>query len=673
MAAFRRLLLGRRLASSEAHHSQVNNFIGLSVFSSDALSSVAYATQEIMASLSMALGHQGLLAAGAAGAVASHWLFGLSIWVALGIVVLLLILGISYQQTIMAYPGGGGAYNVAKDNLGEAAAQTAGAALLTDYILTVAVSVSSGVAAITAAVPALDGHNVAITLLAILFIAIANLRGVKESGRLFSVPTYGFIACMMLLIGSGIVRWAMGGHAPEPTMEQATASIHHTQRLAGLALIWVFMRAYSAGCTALTGVEAISNGVTAFKAPSAHNAAKTMIWMVLLLGSMFLGITLLANHFGVVYHHSTNAAVVNETLLSKLCKAVYGDTTHGLPRLAYFVTQGFTFAVLVVAANTSYADFPRLAALHAKDGFLPKQFTSQGDRLVFSNGIIILSVVSSLLVVLFHANTDILLPLYALGVFLGFTISQTGMVVHWFKKRGSYWRVKAIVNGIGATASAIVMLDIAITKFMAGAWIVIVLVPILVLIFFRIHRHYIGLKAKLAASRAETCFPDAHHAIVLVSSLHRGVVEALRYARLIAGDRVEALSVDLGGDDGQESRGMEKMRADWTHYGMGVPLRVLNSPYRRIVEPILDEIDRFQEAQPGVSLTVILPEFIPSQWWQRFLHNQMALRIKAALMMRPGLIVTTVRMHVPQKAEALKESTESLLLSHLEQLSEQRG
>jgi len=650
MPDFRRLLLGRRLASDEAHHAKVNNFIGLSVFSSDALSSVAYATQEIMASLSTALGHNGLMAAGAAGAMASHWLFGLSIWVALGIVVLLVILGISYRQTIMAYPGGGGAYNVAKDNLGEVAAQTAGASLLTDYILTVAVSVSSGVAAITAAFPVLQGYNVAISLVAIAFIAIANLRGVKESGALFSIPTYGFIACMALLIAMGTVRWILGGSVA-PTVEQTTASLHQSQHLAGIALIWVFMRAFSAGCTALTGVEAISNGVTVFKEPASRNASKTMIWMVLILGAMFLGITLLSNHFNVVYHHSTNAMVVNETLLSKLCKVIYGDTTHGMAKLAYLVTQGFTFAILVVAANTSYADFPRLAALQAKDGFLPKQFTSQGDRLVFSNGILILSVVSGLLVMAFHANTDILLPLYALGVFLGFTISQTGMVLHWFKKRGDFWQAKAIVNGIGATASAIVMLDIAITKFMAGAWIVIALVPMLVIIFFRIHRHYIGLQAKLAASRAETYFPDTHHAIVLVSSLHRGVVEALRYAKLIAGDRVEALSVDLGAEGGLESRGMEKMRADWAHYGMGIPLRTISSPYRKIVEPILDEVDRFQLNQPEVSLTVILPEFIPNQWWQRFLHNQMALRIKASLMMRPGIIVTSVRMHVPHRTE----------------------
>jgi amino acid transporter len=570
--------------------------------------------------------------------------------VAIGIVLLLATLMVSYRQTILEYPGGGGAYIVAKENLGEMAAQTAGASLLIDYILTVAVSVSSGVAAITAAVPQLDGYNVTLTLLAIAFIAMANLRGVKESGQLFAIPTYGFITCVMILLGIGAFRWASGGAAlPEPSAEQVQAAGTHVHQLAGLAFIWVFMRAYSAGCTALTGVEAISNGVTAFKEPSGKNAAKTMIAMVLLLGTMFLGITLLAHHYGVTYHHSADATVVQETLMSKLSRAILGGSGGlNLPaKVFYYVVQGFTFAILVVAANTAYADFPRLAALHAKDGFLPQQFTSMGDRLVFSNGILILSVFAGALVFLFHANTDTLLPLYALGVFLGFTISQTGMVVHWFRKRGPNWQVKATINGIGATASAVVMLDIAITKFAGGAWIVIVLVPILVTTFFNIHRHYIRVKSTLAASRTDAFLPSKHHALVLVSSLHAGLVQAVAYARLISGHRVEALTVDLGSDGFHESPAIQKLRADWSYYGMGVPLRSVPSPYRKIVEPILEEVDRFRLAEPEVCLTVILPEFVTSKWWQRALHNQMAFRIKAQLMLKPGVIVTSVRMHLP--------------------------
>jgi amino acid transporter len=635
------------LASDETQHTKISNPIALAVFSSDALSSVAYATQEIMASLSLALGPGGVAIVAGVSATA---IFGLSIPVALGIVFLLTMLAFSYRQTIVEYPGGGGAYIVAKENLGELAAQTAGASLLIDYVLTVAVSVSSGIAAITAAIPALDGYNVILSLAAIAFIATANLRGVKESGRLFAIPTYGFISCIMILLSIGFFRWIFGAPLlPDPSAEQVHAAVGHASQLAGLSLIWVFMRAYSAGCTALTGVEAISNGVTAFKEPAGKNAAKTMVSMVLLLGIMFLGITLLSHHFGVTYHHSLDPTLVQETLLSKLTRQILGiNGVMSLPaKFYYYMIQGFTFAILVVAANTAYADFPRLAALHAKDGFLPQQFTSMGDRLVFSNGILILSALSGSLVFIFHANTDILLPLYALGVFLGFTISQAGMVVHWFRKRGKHWHAKAVVNGVGGVASAIVMLDIAITKFVGGAWIVIALVPVLVTIFFNIHRHYIKVKSTLAASRTDAFLPSKHHAIVLVSSLHAGVVQALAYARLISGNRVEALTVDLGSDGFHESPAIQKLRADWAYYGMGVPLRSVPSPYRRIVEPILDEVDRFRLVEPEVCLTVILPEFVTPKWWQRILHNQMAFRIKAQLMQKPGVIVTSVRMHLP--------------------------
>ena len=489
MTNVRRMLLGRRLSSVESHHNKVSNVIGLSVFSSDALSSVAYATQEIMASLSSNL--HGVAAAATVAVV--HPLFGLSVPVALGIIGLLAILGISYRQTILAYPTGGGAYIVAKENLGEIAALVAGASLLIDYILTVAASVSSGVAAITAAMPSLDGHNVFITIVCIVLIAMANLRGVKESGALFAVPTYGFVALMLVMIGYGTLKTFLSGG---PTQVQVQTAVEHTQRFGGLAMIWIFMRAYSAGCTALTGVEAITNGVQAFKDPPERNASKTMIWMVLLLGVMFLGITLLANRLGVVYQHSLDPSVVPETLLSKLAKAIYGDVTHGLPKLMYYLTQGFTFAILVVAANTAYADFPRLAALMGRDNYLPRQFASQGDRLVFSNGILILTSVSCFLVFVLHANTDLLLPLYALGVFTGFTISQAGMVMHWtkLKREEPRWLAKAITNGLGMVASGVVMLDIAVTKFSHGAWLVVVLIPLMVWLFLKIHRHYIRVK-----------------------------------------------------------------------------------------------------------------------------------------------------------------------------------
>ncbi len=525
------------------------------------------------------------------------------------------------------------------------AALTAGASLLLDYILTVAVSASSGVAAITAALPALEGHNVALTLAAIGFIALMNLRGIRESGALFAVPTYGFVVAILLLMGYGAVRLAMGG-GPAPV--QVQHAVEQGSRLASLTMMWVFMLAYSAGCTALTGVEAISNGTTAFREPTGPNAAKTMVWMVALLATMFLGITLLAHRYGVTYQHSADPSVVAETLLSKLNKAILGDVSHGFPKLAYYTVQGFTFAILVVAANTAFADFPRLAALQARDGFLPRQFASQGDRLVFSNGILILFFFSGLLVWLFHANTDTLLPLYAAGVFMGFTLSQTGMVVHWRKVQGPHWRLKAAINGLGAATAFIVLLDIAVTKFIHGAWIVILLVPILVVIHFNIRRHYVGVKSKLAASRTDAFLPTKHHALVLVNGIHRGVVQSLLYGRLIAGDRVEALTVDLGSDGYNESPAMQKLRADWTIYGMGIPLRCLHSPYRKVVEPILEEVDRIRAAEPELALTVILPEFVAPKWWQQFLHNQTAFRIKASLLLKPGIIVTSVPMHLPQ-------------------------
>jgi amino acid transporter len=642
MQSLRRILLGRRLSSQETPHTKISNPIGLAVFSSDALSSVAYATQEIMASLSGAL----LPAAGAGvlAGVAGHAIFGWSIPVALGIVALLVILAISYRQTILAYPGGGGAYIVAKENLGDLPALTAGASLLIDYLLTVAVSVSSGVAAITAAAPTLAGHNVFLTILAIGFIALVNLRGIRESGTVFAIPTYGFVVSILLVLGYGLVQILLGRGPALPEVQQAAQQGVH---LAGLSMVWIFMRAYSAGCTALTGVEAISNGATAFRDPAGPNAAKTMVWMVVLLGTMFLGITFLAHRFGVTYQHSADPSVVAETLLSKLNKAILGDVSQGLPKLGYYVVQGFTFAILVVAANTAFADFPRLAALQARDGFLPRQFASQGDRLVFSNGILLLFFFSALLVWLFHANTDVLLPLYAAGVFIGFTLSQTGMVVHWRKVRGRHWQVKAFVNGLGALTALIVLLDIAITKFIHGAWIVLLLVPLLVALHFSIRRHYIGVRSRLAASRTDAVLPPKHHALVLVNSIHGGVVQSLLYARLIAGDRVEAITVDLGADGGRDSSAIEKLREDWISYGMGIPLRVLPSPYRRMVEPILEEVERILFAEPELALTVILPEFITSHWWQQFLHNQSALRIKAALLLRTGVIVTSVPVHLP--------------------------
>lgn len=624
MANFRRILLGRRLASEESHEARISNPIALAVFSSDALSSVAYATGEIMAALAPYMA----LAAFGPSVIAQSWP------VAVGIVLLLAILTVSYRQTIFAYPSGGGAYIVAKENLGELPAQVAGASLLVDYVLTVAVSVSAGVTAITSAFPSMDAHRVFLGVAVIAFVGLMNLRGVKESGAVFAFPTYGFVISMFGIIGLGFWRYFTGGLQPAEHHEIAPPPF------AGWIAIWVFMKAYAAGCTALTGVEAISNGVSAFREPTSRNASNTMVSMVLMLGAMFLGITWLANHLGVTY---TGGA---ESLLSMLSRRILGDGP-GLPHLAYLVVQTFTMLILLLAANTAYADFPRLGAMMARDGFLPRQFASQGDRLVFSNGIFILSLLSALLVWIFNAKEHHLLPLYALGVFLGFTLSQTGMVRHWLKDRSRHWGLKAVINGTGAITTFVVMVVITTTKFTHGAWVVVLVLPIMVFGFYNIHRHYIRVKSILAGSRADFISPRKNRVVVLVSGIHSGVVQALNYAKVIADHgEVEALTVDFPDEQGRDSAALERLRADWPRYCEGIPLRSLRSPYRKIVEPIVEELDRMRRVEPEYTITIILPEFVTGHWWANILHNQTAWRIKTTLLMKPKTVVISIPYHL---------------------------
>jgi len=624
MANFRRILLGRRLASEESHEARISNPIALAVFSSDALSSVAYATGEIMAALAPYMA----LAAFGPSVIAQSWP------VAVGIVLLLAILTVSYRQTIFAYPSGGGAYIVAKENLGELPAQVAGASLLVDYVLTVAVSVSAGVTAITSAFPSMDAHRVFLGVAVIAFVGLMNLRGVKESGAVFAFPTYGFVISMFGIIGLGFWRYFTGGLQPAEHHEIAPPPF------AGWIAVWVFMKAYAAGCTALTGVEAISNGVSAFREPTSRNASNTMVSMVLMLGAMFLGITWLANHLGVTY---TGGA---ESLLSMLSRRILGDGP-GLPHVVYLVVQTFTMLILLLAANTAYADFPRLGAMMARDGFLPRQFASQGDRLVFSNGIFILSLLSAVLVWIFNAKEHHLLPLYALGVFLGFTLSQTGMVRHWFKNRSRHWGLKAIINGTGAITTFVVMVVITSTKFTHGAWVVVLVLPIMVFGFYNIHRHYIRVKSILAGSRADFISPRKNRVVVLVSGIHSGVVQALNYAKVIADHgEVEALTVDFPDEQGRDSAALERLRSDWPRYCEGIPLRSLRSPYRKIVEPIVEELDRMRRVEPEYTITIILPEFVTGHWWANILHNQTAWRIKTTLLMKPKTVVISIPYHL---------------------------
>jgi amino acid transporter len=619
--------IGRPLSTADAPHQTIGKVIGLAVFASDALSSTAYASQEILAIL---------IAAGTTSALQN--VFPISI----AIVILLAIVAISYEQTIHAYPGGGGAYIVARDNLGELPAQTAGAALLTDYILTVAVSVAAGVAQIVSAYPFLFPHRVLISVIAILFITLINLRGVKESGIAFAIPTYFFVVMMLLTVGIGIVRQLSGGLGvvvDPPPME-----------LAGpLAIITPFLllHAFSSGTAALTGIEAISNGITAFREPRSKNAGVTLIWMAVILSSFFLGISYLAGHIGAIPSEE-------ETVISQLARTVFNGRG-----LLYFMSIGATTVILIMAANTAFADFPRLGALHAGDGFLPRQLTYRGSRLVYSRGIVALAVISSLLIILFQASVTRLIPLYAIGVFLSFTLSQSGMARRWWRvghlqpgeeliEPGSTlryeagWKFKMVINGFGALCTATVMVVFAATKFSDGAWIILILVPILVSIFFAIHHHYKRLAKKLSLDNffGKPSHTTRHRVIMPVSGVHQGTLAALRYARMLSDD-VTAIHVVI------EPAESEKVRKKWETWGEGVRMVMLNSPYRLLYEPLLAYITEVvRQRQPGETMTIVVPEFISNDPLTAALHTNTAELLRSQLKRQHGIVITNVPYHV---------------------------
>lgn len=598
---FRNWLVGSPLPSIAERHERLPKSLALAVFSSDALSSVAYATEQI------------LLVLVVAGAAALSW----SLPIGLAILGLLAIVTTSYRQTIQAYPSGGGAYIVAKDNLGTLPGLTAGAALLIDYVLTVSVSVAAGVAAITSAVPFLFAHREALGLIAIAIVLFANLRGLRESGRLFAVPTYGFVACTVLLIGWGVVKLITGGAGAVP---------HMPHRDTNPITIFLLLRAFSNGCSALTGVEAISNGVPAFKPPEARNARITLVWMAVILGSLFAGITGLAYEYGIIPSEK-------ETVVSMLARAIFGEG------VLYYAMQAFTALILVLAANTSFADFPRLASLLARDGFLPRQFAHRGDRLMFSNGIIGLGVLASVLIVVYQGEVDSLIPLYAVGVFLSFTLSQSGMVQHWRREGGPGWWRHAVVNGLGAVATAAVTLIFAITKFTEGAWIVVLLLSILIAIFLRIQHHYERVATRLSLEGYQRKPITGHRVVVPISGVHRASLRAVDYARQLSDD-VTVLYVNQAGDG-------NRVLLKWQEWGAGVPIVVLESPYRSVTRPLLRYIDQQREklGEDGF-VTVVLPEFIPDKWWHHLLHNQSALVLKAALLFRRNVVVVDVPFHL---------------------------
>ena len=609
----RRMLIGQPIATSDAIHQRLSKAKALAVFSSDALSSTAYATEAILL----------VLIAAGTGAL------GVSMWISIGISALLIIVAFSYYQTIHAYPNGGGAYIVAKDNLGIKAGLTAASSLLIDYILTVAVSVSAGVAALTSAIPALEPYRVEIALVIVVFITIMNLRGVKESGTFFAIPTYAFVIGIFMLIGVGLLK-VVTGTVPQVTPEAVESLGETTSALSGLTLFLV-LRAFAGGCTALTGVEAISNGIPAFKPPESVNAGKTLIIMVTILCSMFLGITLLANTYPI----SVSGNMDTSTVLSQLAREIFGDGT-----ILFYYLQFATLFILSLAANTAFADFPRLASLIAADRFLPRQLTNLGDRLVFSNGIILLSVIAGILILLFDAREHNLLPLYAVGVFLSFTLSQSGMVIHWLKERNKpnfkptfNWRFRMFMNGFGAVCTFVVLWILLITKFVEGAWIVAVAIPLVILMFMKINQHYGHVAASLTLDGIKPYKLSAnivssrnqYPVVVLVNSLNRASLQAIEFAIRLS-DNVRVCSIEV------EESSTEVLKKRWKQWQIAVPLDIVESAYREIGRPLIRYLHQIDESNKDyVPTVVVLPEFVVSTWWEKLLHNQSSVAIRAAL------------------------------------------
>lgn len=606
----KRILFGRPLASDRLEHERLSKKTALAVLSSDAISSVAYATDQI------------LLVLGVLGSAALTYVVPISAVIA----ALLVLVALSYRQTIFAYPQGGGSYTVAKDNLGQMAGLIAAASLLTDYILTVSVSISGGVAQIASAYPSLKPHTVLICIVLVFVLMSVNLRGVRESGAAFSAPTYVFIAMMLGLIGTGIVRVMLGaGPALTHAVQAAPAAASATGGLtapAGFALAFLVLRGFAEGCVAMTGTEAISNGVGAFKAPAPRNAATTLSWMAAILGVFFLGTSFLARHFAIM-------PTAAETVTSQLGHHIFGGGA------LYYALQYSTFALLVLAANTAFADFPRLSSILAGDRYMPRQFAARGDRLAFSNGIIALAVLAMVLVWLFHGDTSALIPLYAIGVFVCFTLSQAGMVVHWRRSREPGWRRRAVLNGAGATATACVSIVQVVTKFTSGAWIVVLIIPLIIVGLRRIHRHYTQFEREIAFTGQSPLMFLHHTVIVPVNGISKPTAGALVYATTISED-VRAVHVEV------EAGSAQQLVPRWNAWDIGVELVVLRSPYRSIIRPLVKYVDGITAGGDADLVTIVVPEIVPRNWWGHLLHNKTSLFIRTAFLFRANVVVTAV-------------------------------
>jgi amino acid transporter len=626
VSSWRSFMIGRPLQTADSPHETIGKLVGLAVFAADALSSTAYATQEILVILA------------AAGMSALGYAFPVSI----AIVVLMVIVVISYEQTVQAYPTGGGSYVVARENLGDLPAQIAGASLLTDYLLTVSVSVSSGVAQVVSAFPALFEFRVEIAVAIVMLVMVVNLRGVRESGIAFAIPAYLFLGMMLLTVGVGLFRYFTGNLGMVVDPPQSLVTIETIQ----LVTPFLLLHAFSSGTSAMTGIEAIANGINAFKEPRSRNAGIVLAWMGAILGTLFLGISFLAGSIRAIPSEE-------ETVISQITRTVYGGEG-----LVYLVMLAFTAIILFMAANTAFAGFPRLGAYLAKDGFLPRQLTYRGSRLVFSRGIVALGLIASALIILFDASVTALIPLYAIGVFLAFTLSQLGMAHRWWKsghmtlgaevteksstlRYDPHWIVKMVANGIGAVCTGVVTVVFGITKFPDGAWIIVLLIPLMVVWFQTISHHYKKLAGQLSLKYYRPRPPVRRHRVfVLISGVHAGSLEGLRYATSLSYD-VTAIYVCL---DPEEAKIIQDK---WDTWGGGVRLVVLDSPYRVLIEPIMDYIKALSKIrQPDELITVVVPQFVPRHWWNGYLHSQTAFILRMGLLLQPGVVIVEVPYQV---------------------------
>ncbi|HEX4814898.1 MAG TPA: APC family permease [Nonomuraea sp.] len=633
----KRLLVGRALRSGQLHEQLLPKRIALPVFASDPLSSVAYAPLEILVALSVA----GVAA------------YQFAPWIAVAIVVLMFTVVASYRQTVHAYPSGGGDYEVAMTNLGPNSGLTVASALLVDYVLTVAVSVSSGVDNIGSAIPFVAEHKVGVAVSIVVLLTVMNLRGIRESGGIFAVPTYLFVVGVLGMIAWGFFRiGALGHELTAPSAGFELRAEHGGGALAGLALAFMLLRAFSNGCAALTGVEAISNGVPAFRKPKSRNAATTLALMGLIAVTMFVGVITLALMSGVKAAEDPQGQLVingrpappgftNEAILPQVASAVFGHESTG-----FVYISAITALILFLAANTAFNGFPVLGSILAQDRYLPRQLHTRGDRLAFSNGIVLLAAFACLLIIAFDANPSALVHLYIVGVFVSFTLSQTGMVIHWTRllkteqdrlRRRHMIRSRAI-NGFGAVFTGLVLVVVLVTKFLLGAWIVVLAMPVLFLLMKGIRGHYdhIASELEITEDYEPTMLPARNHAIVLVSKVHKPTMRALAYARATRPSSLEAVTV---GVEGEEAR---QLQEEWERRGIPVPLKMLDSPYREITQPILDYVKTLRRRSPRDVVTVFIPEYVVGHWWEHLLHNQSALRLKARLLFKPGVMVTSV-------------------------------